>query len=101
MWRKKSEIFLNGEFEGIIGYFGKLEFETNVTENEVLIKSLKRKISFKFAATEDVYIWFEDKYFANDDYYKTIYYKSKDITVDEIREVKFGLFGNTVEVRKS
>lgn len=98
---KKSEIFLNGEFEGIIGYFGKLEFETNTTENEVMIKSLRRKINFKFTATEDVYIWFEDRYFTNDDNYKAIYYRGKDITVNEIREEKPGLFYKKVDIWNS
>ena len=53
----KNLVYLNDQFKGLLGYFSKLEFETNKSVNELIIENSSGKNKLKFEAMEDVYFW--------------------------------------------
>ena len=80
----ENHIFLNGEFQGVIGWFGKLEFETDLVENELLIKSKHKNQKIKFIATKDVKFWIIIDSNAFKSVVPKLYYAGKDLNVIEI-----------------
>lgn len=80
----ENYIYLNDEFEGVLGYFGKIDFETDLVENKILIKNKKYEKKIKFTATKDVKFWI----LINSNTFRSsglqIHYAGKDLNVIEI-----------------
>ena len=62
--RVENFIYLNGEFEAILGYMGKVEIETEEGTNELVVKNENSNINYikkVFESTEDVHFFFNNK----------------------------------------
>ena len=83
----KNKVFLNGNFEGILGHFGRLEFETDRVDNELLIIGLKKETIIKFSTEEDSSFWIVDEptVIGIGKTNPEIYYKGRNLKIIEIR----------------
>ena len=57
-----NDIYLDDNFEGCLGWFGKLELEAASGEHELTFKGVKDENNIRFTATEDVYFWVISKF---------------------------------------